>query len=600
MGKANRIRNQRASTVLNPSVKPAKKNNQGMPSWAVNLIAIAITAFVVITIALSLLSANGVFGRLTTAMSSDNFRVNENVMKYFYSEAASNADKTATVDQIIATAKSDVKTMLALCEEAHKRGIELDAADEENIDLQIQMYELYGQYYGYGSVNAFISASFGKGVNKSDVKKALSLQALASKCGAELSDELLEKITAGDIDAKYLENKNDYDIVDYTQYTYKVTYKDAAEAVLGKSNYTKQDETDNAAAILEKFKELVEKAKADAKAFNEITTPEELKAYIIDREVDSVYDDEYDNTIMPGHTEDDGHDHDDDAIIKLGDLPSVEDLKTIREKSIAHLKTLLKEDKKYEKLTVDNAEAKNATLFEITVTADFAEAYEEIMEGAYDSAKTVVAKYVVEKATYKDTDKIVKWAFEEGENGRKAGDVTTFEEGSGAEGEAYPESATALKTYSITAVRSIKTRYKDATITRELGVMLFGTKDAATAAIAKLKAGMTLEEFEAICNELTGTYRHYENYVKGNAASDVFDEWVFDEKTTVGTFTATPIEVTEGKTYAVAIYTADKEAVWYLDVRADILEENYEAAIKTLENTYVIKANDKVIGKLGA
>ena len=49
-----------------------------------------------------------------------------------------------------------------------------------------------------------------------------------------------------------------------------------------------------------------------------------------------------------------------------------------------------------------------------------------------------------------------------------------------------------------------------------------------------------------------------------------------------------------------AIYTADKEAVWYLDVRADILEENYEAAIKTLENTYVIKANDKVIGKLGA
>ena len=123
MGKANRIRNQRASTVLNPSVKPAKKNNQGMPSWAVNLIAIAITAFVVITIALSLLSANGVFGRLTTAMSSDNFRVNENVMKYFYSEAASSADKTATVDQIIAAAKSDVKTMLALCEEAHKRGL---------------------------------------------------------------------------------------------------------------------------------------------------------------------------------------------------------------------------------------------------------------------------------------------------------------------------------------------------------------------------------------------------------------------------------------------------------------------------------------------
>ena len=203
MGKANRIRNQRASSALTNTVKTAKKNNQGMPSWAVNLIAIAITAFVVITIVLSLLSANGVFGRLTTAMSSDNFRVNENVMKYYFSEAASNAGSTATAEQVIATVKSDVKTMLALCEEAHKRGIKLDDEDEANIDLQIQMYELYSQYYGYDSVNTFIAASFGKGVNKTDVKKALSLQILASKCGEVLSDELLAAITSGEIDAKY-------------------------------------------------------------------------------------------------------------------------------------------------------------------------------------------------------------------------------------------------------------------------------------------------------------------------------------------------------------------------------------------------------------
>ena len=600
MGKANRIRNQRASAALNTTIKTAKKNNQGMPSWAVNLIAIAITAFVVITIALSLLSANGVFGRLTTAMSSDNFRVNENVMKYFYSEAASSAGSTATAEQVLATAKSDVKTMLALCEEARKRGIELDDADEANIDLQIQMYELYSQYYGYDSVNTFISASFGKGVNKTDVKKALSLQILASKCGEVLSDELLAAITDGEIDAKYLENLNDYDLVDYTQYTYKVTYKDAAEAVLGKSNYTKEDETEKAAEILEKFKELVEEAKAKAAAFNAMATPEELKNYIIDQEVDFVYDDEYDNTIMPGHTSDDGHDHKDDIVITLKDMPSEDDLKAIREKAIAHLKALLKEGKEYENVSVANTEAKNATIFEITVTTAFADAFEELMDNAYATAETVIAKYVVEDAKYKDSDKIIKWAFENGEEGRKAGDVTTFEEGSGAEGEAYPESASALKSYSITAVRCVNPRHKDTTVTRELGVMLFGTKAAAEAAIAKLSAGMTLEAFEAICTELTGTYRHYENYVEGNAGSDVFDKWVFAETTTVGSFTATPIVVTEGTTYAVAIYSADKEAVWYLDVRSDILSEDYEAAVKTLENTYVVKANEKVLAKLGA
>lgn len=600
MGKANRIRNQRASAALNTTIKTAKKNNQGMPSWAVNLIAIAITAFVVITIALSLLSANGVFGRLTTAMSSDNFRVNENVMKYFYSEAASSAGSTATAEQVLATAKSDVKTMLALCEEARKRGIELDDEDEANIDLQIQMYELYSQYYGYDSVNTFISASFGKGVNKTDVKKALSLQILASKCGEVLSDELLAAITDGEIDAKYLENLNDYDLVDYTQYTYKVTYKDAAEAVLGKSNYTKEDETEKAAEILEKFKELVEEAKAKAAAFNAMATPEELKNYIIDQEVDFVYDDEYDNTIMPGHTTNDGHDHKDDIVITLKDMPSEDDLKAIREKAIAHLKALLKEGKEYENVSVANTEAKNATIFEITVTTAFADAFEELMDNAYATAETVIAKYVVEDAKYKDSDKIIKWAFENGEEGRKAGDVTTFEEGSGAEGEAYPESASALKSYSITAVRCVNPRHKDTTVTRELGVMLFGTKAAAEAAIAKLSAGMTLEAFEAICTELTGTYRHYENYVEGNAGSDVFDKWVFAETTTVGSFTATPIVVTEGTTYAVAIYSADKEAVWYLDVRSDILSEDYEAAVKTLENTYVVKANEKVLAKLGA
>ena len=589
MGKANRIRNKRASAALNNSIKPAKKN-EGMPTWAINLIAIAITAFVIITVTLSLLSANGVFGRMQTAMSSDNFRVNSNVMRYFYSEAASNAGSTATVDQVIAAVKSDVKTMLALCEEAHKRGIELDEEDEANIDLQIQMYELYAQYYGYSSTNSFISASFGKGVTKTDIKKALSLEALAAKCGTVLTDEILEKITSGEIDAKYLDNKNDYDIADYAKYTFKVTYADAAEAVLGKSTYTKEEETENAEAILAKFKELVEEAKANAKAFNEIATVEELKAYIIDKEVDGVYDDEYTEYFK----------NEDDDTVPLKERPTTEDLETIRTGAIAHLKTLLKEDKKYEDVSVENTEEKNATVFGVTVTAAYAEAFEEIMATAYSSAKTVVSKYFVEGGKYSDSDKGVKWVFEEGENARKDGDVTTFEEGDGANGAEFPAEASKLKSFSVTAFRCVKSRYKNETLTRELGVMLFSTKSAAEAAIAKLTAGMTLEQFEAVCTELTGTYRHYENYVEGQASSDVFDEWVFDAATVVGGFTATPIEVTKDKTYAVAIYAADKEAIWYLDVRSDILDETYDATVKALENTYTIKANDKVIAKIGA
>lgn len=596
MGKANRIRNQRATAAINAPVNSTKKN-QGMPSWAMNLIAIAITAFVVIMVATGLLSANGVFGRITTAMSSDNFRVSENVMKYFLSEAASNADKTATADQIIATAKGNVKTILALCEEANKRGIALDEEDQTAIDTQIQMYELYAQYYGYTSVNSFISASFGKGVNKNDVKKALSLSFLADKCGEVITDELLENITDGEIGEKYLEDKNGYDVADYAYYTYKVTYADAAEAVLGKSNYTKDEETEKAAEILEKFKELVALAKEKANAFGALATVEDLKNYIIDNEIDGVYDDEYEEVVAPGHSTNDGHNHKEDEIIAIKDLPSADDLKVIREKAIAHLKEILKAGKKYEKLSVENTEAKNATVFEITVTTVFAEAFEEVMENAYTAGEDVVEKYVVEGGKYKDSDKAIKWVFEEA---RKAGDVTTFETGSGSADEAFPEEASKIKAFTVTAYRCTKARYQDDTVTRELAIMLFPTKVAAEAAAKRITAGMTLEQFEALSKELMTTYKHYENYVEGQAGSDVFDEWVFDEKTVVGSFTATPLEITKDQTYVVALYLADKEAVWYLDVRADILEEKYEETVKTLENTYVIKANDKVIAKIGA
>ena len=599
MGKANRIRNQRATAAINAPVNSTKKN-QGMPSWAMNLIAIAITAFVVIMVATGLLSANGVFGRITTAMASDNFRVSENVMRYFYSEAASAAGSKATVEQVIETAKSNVKTILALCEEANKRGIALDEEDQTTIDTQIQMYELYAQYYGYTSVNSFISASFGKGVNKSDVEKALSLSILADKCGEVLSDELIDKITSGEIDAKYLENKNDYDVADYAYYTYKVTYADAAEAVLGKSNYTKDEETEKAAEILEKFKELVAEAKEKANAFGALATVEDLKNYIIDNEIDGVYDDEYDEIVAPGHSTDDGHNHDKEDIIAIKDLPNADDLKVIREKAIAHLKELLKAGKKYEKLSVENTEAKNATVFDITVTSAFAKVFEKVMESAYAAGEDVVEKYVVEAGKYKDSDKAIKWVFEEA---RKAGDVTTYEEGSGAtvtEGDAFPTEASKIKTFSTTVYRVIKTRYQDETLTRELAIMIFPTKIAAEAAAGRLTAGMTLEQIKALSDELMTTYQHYENYVEGQAKSDVFDEWVFAESTVVGSYTSTPLEISKDQTYVVAYYLADAEAVWYLDVRSDILEEKYEETVKTLENTYVIKANDKVIAKIGA
>ena len=189
MGKSNRIRNDRASATL-AGVKPHKKS-QGMPSWAINLITIVITAVILFSVVFSLLSANGVFTRMQTAMKSDNFRVDRNMMNYFFktqyssfvSENSSylsyygldtsvslkdqyvdtNDESQGTwFDYMMEQTKLQVEEMLVYCEEAEARGIKLDDADKDAIDAELEMYKTYAGTYGY-TTNAYVANIYGKG-----------------------------------------------------------------------------------------------------------------------------------------------------------------------------------------------------------------------------------------------------------------------------------------------------------------------------------------------------------------------------------------------------------------------------------------------------
>ena len=81
MGKSNRIRNERIEgAVKSPS---SRKKGKGMPNWLMTLIAVVITVAVHDTVALRLLSSNGVFGRMSTAMKSDHYRISRNMMSYY-------------------------------------------------------------------------------------------------------------------------------------------------------------------------------------------------------------------------------------------------------------------------------------------------------------------------------------------------------------------------------------------------------------------------------------------------------------------------------------------------------------------------------------
>jgi hypothetical protein len=66
------------------------KNNKktaGMPSWLLSAIIIATVAVVALVCIVSIVNSTGFIPRMSTAMETDNFSINQNMMDYFYHSA---------------------------------------------------------------------------------------------------------------------------------------------------------------------------------------------------------------------------------------------------------------------------------------------------------------------------------------------------------------------------------------------------------------------------------------------------------------------------------------------------------------------------------
>ena len=605
MGKSNRIRNQRANTRVE-TVKSYKKKT-GMPSWAINLITIAVTLVILLSVALSVLTANGVFMRMQTAMRTDNFKVNGNMMNYFFqtqyssfvSENSSylsyygldtglslkdqyvntNDQSQGTwFDYMMTQTKSSVAEKLVYCEEAESRGIKLTDEDKATIDAELDMYETYADAYGYTSTNTYIAAIYGKGMKVKDIRNALELSTLASKCSEEVGIEIENGITKDQINSEYANNKLDYDLVDYTYFTFDVSYEDAIEEILGE-DYDDADAEAKSEEIIAKYKEMIVAAKADAAALAGKTDVNEFKAYIYNKVVEEAIEDTYADAVA-------------DSELTSDKLPSDENTNTIREKLLAHVVDLLKNDKDYEKLSA-TADDKT-TVFEIEVTAEYAELFEEIAEDVVSNAKTAKDKYIIEGAVYVDTEDAIEWAFEEG---RKVGDIKSFEEGDGADNEVISTDADELNSFSISTYFITKAQYRDETITKDLGLMKFSTEEDAKKAIERLVAGISLDTFESISVELGGSFTDYENYTEGSMGVDAFDEWLYGDGVVVGSYTTAAIKLSDSS-YAVALYYADGDPAWEVTVKSSLFTEKFSANYATLEVSFPVTTKDKVLAKI--
>ncbi|MBP3315372.1 MAG: hypothetical protein J6M03_06065 [Clostridia bacterium] len=614
------------------------KKNAGMPSWVLSAAVIATAVIVALVCIFSIVNSTGFIPRMSTAMETDNFSINQNMMDYFYHSAYSTfvSDATytslknycslnsgantglaldeqvigaGTYDSVLAPnhnnktwhdffmdkAIANAKSTLVYCEEAHARNIVLDDADETDINANIEALILSVRYssqaYFNMSDSACISLAFGEGVKKSDVEDALELMTLASKVQLEIQDELTAAITIDRITEEYTANPKEYQLVDYLNYAFDVRYATVSKEVLAEIGEDAKEE-DHKDEILAEYKKQIAEAVERAEALSKITDKNEfIKAaltYFLDDEYQDVFDDLKEKQ-------------------KLEDskLPTSEELETIKKPMIEKLfGELLADDRKDTANDDVVTSGETFTVYGVTVTKEYSEFQKKLKEELYSDLITEEKYIFNEKSTYtapaedEEEDEDTKWLFADD---RKEKDSVVIDEGDGENG---AEVKVDKKYFTANVYCMVKPRYINEDLVRNGAYMVFTTKAAAEKAIAEL-AKLSSVDKEAFLNVATtsgaGTSSELTDYTKGQMGSDEFDEWMFHDGRVKGEFTSTPILVGTSS-YIVAFFEEVGELkAWQSAVKYSILADDVTAEQDRITEKYTpsIIVKDGVMGRVG-
>ncbi len=603
----------------------AVRGNSGIPNWLLSTIVIVVLAAVLISIGASALANSGLVMRMSMAMESDDYRVNGNMMAYFYANTYSNfansyssmlsytslgssstmethrttliADTSGNqYDSLLTSStyvgktwfeffmdqtKSGVKSMLVYCEEADDRGIELTS--EEKDEIKTALDNMISQYTMLGySKSAAIKILYGEGISRNDIIKAMELASLAEKCSGVIYDEIEAAINDGRLDAEYEKNSNDYNVVDYFYYSFKVNYSDVAKEYLESKNITNNADNikANATEILALYKEKIAEAKKNADELEKITDLTKFKEYVYNFVANRDYQDIYDDVIDSLK---------DDKKLTTDQIPT-DGITTIKEKMIAAaVAQVLAGDKEYKDDVVKTGEGDSATytLYDISITAEFANAADSVKEDLFEAVVAAKETYTVEKAGYADSD-FGKWAFE----GAKDNEIKGFETGDGAKDAEITESTTSSfdgRVYFIT-----KAERRDEDKAKDLAYMLFTTESDAKAAIENIKtvSNLTKEKFADLATDSKASAQTvYEDYLKGALSENNLDTWLFDEERKAGDFSDTPIVMSDNS-FMVAYYVEDGEYVWKVNVKSALISDDMTAAQEALNGKHGAKIGE--------
>ena len=575
-------------------MKISKKQNNRKPGTVPTWLLITVISIILLTAlaicSVSIISSTGIATRLLPAMESKDYKVSGNMMKYYYVNTYSNyyesystywnyfsigaaesiedhndilfggtAESPNTYDTMffgefdgtwydyfMSQTRDSVKSMLVYCEEADELGITLteeEIADIDNsIDTAILNFE-YQQLVAYGvtglSENACLSSMYGSGIRRSDIRQAMELSTLASKCQQAIYDEIESGITDDRIVKMYEENKIDFDIVDYFYFDFSAKYTE-----------------DNGE---EKYKEAIAAAKAAAAELASKTTLDEFKAYVYDYVAKEGYDTAFDEE-KPASAS----------------LPTEEQLKVIKENIIKNVVAEVIAGKTAVESDVVKTEAdgkKTYKMYEIDITEEFANAIKDVESILFSNVSSVGSSYAQEGATYTKDDELSEWLFA---TDRVAGNIKTIQSGDGANSDTVKVDA---KSFNAKVVIVTKARYRDETNAKDVAYMMFENSNDAKEAIKKLDAITTLnkEEFEKVAKESDAAANTvYEDYMKGDMQSTSFDNWLYDKETKIGSYTASPLTMSDSSSM-VAYYVGDGDVAWKVTVKNTLINDDFTA-----------------------
>ena len=587
------------------------KGSSGIPNWLLSTLVIIVVLAVLATCVGTFIASSGIAMRWSVAVELDDFKVSGNMMSYFYGTTYMNfisqyssymsylsldqsiSPKLQTFnasgyydamllqtnfegtwhDYFMEETVASVKNLLIYCAQAKKMNISLtdeDLADvEASIDqLVLEIRSAYGSTLSEETCFANVYAS---GVSRDDIRDAMKLSMLASKCSDQIGKDIEATLTDDRVNNEYANNKLDYDLVDYYSYTFSVYYDDVVKE---KYPDKKADDltAEEKAEVLTLYKEKIAAVSATAKEFSGNTTPADFLNALVDHFVKEEYSDEFDTATKDLTSE---------------QKPSEDDLATIKDKMIAAvIAEVVKDATEVTKdvATHDKEDGtKSYSIYDISISSEAATAFDKLKTNLFDAATDAKKDALVKKANYvkaeegKEEDKLSEWAFA---NGRKENDSTVIEEGDGANG---AENTAATESFYATVYLMSKPVYKDETLSRDVAYMLFTEAAKASTAIGALKeigATVTKEDFEKIANDASNpaaAASSLTDYIVGTMESEEFDAWLFAEGLTVGTYTSAPIEMSDGS-LMVALYLRQGDIpAWENTVKNALYSDDYVA-----------------------